>query len=66
MALPDPDRWPPNNVFVSPCGAAPTPGRPPNPVKLVFRGWMFSDTPGPHPLEHPVYDAWLIACKNAS
>jgi hypothetical protein len=42
------------------------PGRPPNPVKLVFRGWMFADTPGPHPLEHPVYDAWLIACKTAS
>ena len=42
------------------------PGHPPNPVKLVFRGWMFSDTPGPHALEHPVYDAWLIACKNAS
>jgi hypothetical protein len=42
------------------------PGRPPNPVKLVFRGWMFADAPGPHPLEHPVYDAWLIACKTAS
>ena len=42
------------------------PGRPPNPVKLVYRGWMFADTPGPHPFEHPVYDAWLIACKTAS
>ena len=42
------------------------PGHPPNPVKLVFRGWMFADTPGVHPLEHPVYDAWLIACKTAS
>jgi len=42
------------------------PGRPPNPVKLVFRGWMFADTPGPHPFSHPVYDAWLIACKMAS
>jgi hypothetical protein len=42
------------------------PGRPPNPVKLVFRGWMFADTPGPDPLEHSVYDAWLIACKTAS
>jgi hypothetical protein len=42
------------------------PGRPPNPVKLVFRGWMFADTPGPHPFEHSVYDAWLIACKTAS
>jgi hypothetical protein len=42
------------------------PGHATNPVKLVFRGWMFADTPGPHPLEHPVYDAWLIACKTAS
>ncbi len=42
------------------------PGRPANPTKLVFRGWMFTDTPGPHPFEHPVYDAWLVACKQAS
>jgi hypothetical protein len=42
------------------------PGRPPNPVKLVYRGWMFADAPGPHPFEHPVYDAWLIACRTAS
>jgi hypothetical protein len=39
------------------------PGRAPNPVKLVYRGWMFTDAPGTHPFEHPVYDAWLIACK---
>ena len=43
-----------------------TPGHPQNAVKLVFRGWMFADTPGPHPLEHPIYDAWLIACRTAS
>jgi len=42
------------------------PGRPPNAVKLVYRGWMFTDNPGVHPLEHPVYDAWLIACKTVS
>ncbi len=42
------------------------PGRPANPIKLVFRGWMYADTPGVHPLEHPVYDAWLIACKNVT
>jgi hypothetical protein len=30
--------------------------------KPVFHGWMFSDSPGLHPLQHPVYDAWLIAC----
>ncbi len=42
------------------------PGRPSNPIKLVYRGWMFADTPGPHPFSHPVYDVWLIACKMAS
>ena len=42
------------------------PGRPANPTKLMFRGWMFTDTPGPHPFEHPVYDAWLVACKQAA
>ena len=42
------------------------PGRPINPIRVVFRGWMFVDTPGPHPFEHPVYDAWLIACKTAT
>ena len=34
----------------------------PAPAKVVYRGWMFSDSPGLHPLQHPVYDAWLIAC----
>jgi hypothetical protein len=37
-------------------------GRGPPPAKVVYRGWMFSSSPGLHPLEHPVYDAWLIAC----
>ena len=29
----------------------------------VFAGWMFASSPGLRPLQHPVYDAWLIACK---
>ena len=29
----------------------------------VFRGWMFAGAPGLNPLKHPVYDAWLIACR---
>lgn len=39
------------------------PGRAPPPAKQVFRGWMFATAPGLHPLEHPIYDAWLIACS---
>jgi hypothetical protein len=30
---------------------------------VVFRGWMFASSPGLHPVEHPLYDVWLIACK---
>ena len=28
----------------------------------IFRGWMFASSPGLNPFEHPVYDAWLVAC----
>jgi hypothetical protein len=33
------------------------------PARVVFRGWMFASSPGLHPVEHPLYDVWLIACK---
>jgi hypothetical protein len=33
------------------------------PSHQVFSGWMFASSPGLAPLQHPVYDAWLIACK---
>lgn len=39
------------------------PGHEPPPTKQVYKGWMFSTAPGLHPFEHPVYDAWLIACS---
>jgi hypothetical protein len=39
------------------------PGRPVPEAKQVFKGWMFATAPGLHPFEHPVYDAWLIACS---
>lgn len=38
-------------------------GRAPPAPKSVFRGWMFASSPGLNPLQHPVYDAWLIACR---
>lgn len=28
-----------------------------------FRGWMFASSPGLNPLEHPVYDVWVIDCR---
>ena len=41
-------------------------GAPPPPGKRVFRGWMFANAPGLDLFLHPVYDAWLIACKGAA
>ena len=34
------------------------------PVDL-FSGWMFASSPALSALEHPVYDVWVIDCKNA-
>lgn len=32
----------------------------------VFSGWMFASTPALSALEHPIYDVWMLDCKNAS
>lgn len=29
----------------------------------VFTGWMFASSPALNALEHPVYDVWVINCK---
>ncbi len=29
----------------------------------VFRGWTFASSPALSAIEHPVYDLWLIGCK---
>lgn len=35
------------------------------PSRRVFRGWMTASTPSLNPLQHNVYDAWLIACRDS-
>lgn len=35
-----------------------------NPVN-IFKGWMFSSTPGINSVEHPIYDIWLLKCYNS-
>jgi hypothetical protein len=35
------------------------------PPRQVFKGWMFANSPGINPLQHPTYDAWLITCMAA-
>jgi hypothetical protein len=44
----------------------PPAGQPAPPARQLFKGWMISNAPGVHPFQHPVYDAWLIACKTAA
>jgi hypothetical protein len=34
------------------------------PSRRVFRGWMYARSPSLNPLEHNVYDAWLISCRD--
>jgi hypothetical protein len=31
--------------------------------KSAFVGWMFASTPGISALEHPVFDVWVIDCR---
>lgn len=37
--------------------------RPGEPLHTVFRGWMFASSPAVSAMEHPVYDVWVIDCK---
>ena len=31
---------------------------------FVFNGWTFSSSNTLNPIDHPVYDLWLVGCKN--
>jgi hypothetical protein len=44
----------------------PLPGQAAPAAKEIYRGWMFAVSPGLHPFEHPVYDAWLESCTSDS
>ena len=37
--------------------------RPDAPSKRVFSGWMLASSPSLNPLDHPLYDVWVISCK---
>lgn len=43
----------------------PQPGKPAPAARQAFKGWMFASSPGLNPLQHPVYDAWVINCRAA-
>ncbi|MGY6645040.1 MAG: DUF2155 domain-containing protein [Salinarimonas sp.] len=35
-------------------------------VVSLFNGWIFAESPGLSAIDHPVYDVWLIACRQSS
>lgn len=40
--------------------------RPDQQPNALFQGWMFASSPGLNPLEHAVYDVWLIDCRTSA
>ncbi len=34
------------------------------PAIAVFRGWMFASSPALAAMEHPVYDVWVVDCRD--
>ena len=31
---------------------------------FIFNGWTFSSKPSLTPIDHPIYDIWLLGCEN--
>jgi hypothetical protein len=32
-------------------------------IRTLFNGWVFEASPGLSAIEHPIYDVWLVNCK---
>lgn len=32
-------------------------------AREIFQGWMYASSPALNPVEHPLYDAWVISCQ---
>ncbi len=32
----------------------------------LYRGWMFASSPALSAMEHPIYDVWILDCKNSA
>ena len=37
--------------------------RPDGPARRVYSGWMLASSPSLNPLDHPLYDVWVISCR---
>jgi len=38
--------------------------KPNQPPADVFRGWMFASSPAVSAMDHPVYDIWVLECRD--
>ena len=71
-AAPAPSRIQAPAVDATDAAANPEASRPAAPAefeiagKKIFSGWMFASSPALNPLEHPVYDAWVMDCITAA
>jgi hypothetical protein len=43
----------------------PVAGRATPAAREVYKGWAFASSPALHPIEHPLYDMWLVGCRRA-
>ena len=60
------DKKPPEETPESTAFLEITDVRPDSPSVELFKGWMFASSPAVSALEHPVYDVWVVDCKNAT
>ena len=68
--------WETLNIEVLYCGSTPPTEIPEDYVLIdvydtinneninIYKGWMISSSPEVTPLEHPIYDLWLLGCSN--
>ncbi|MGH6953093.1 MAG: DUF2155 domain-containing protein [Alphaproteobacteria bacterium] len=40
--------------------------KPEEAAATLFHGWMFASSPALSALEHPIYDVWVVDCRNPS
>lgn len=45
-------------------GVQPRADKASNEARQIFKGWMFASSPSLNGMEHPVYDAWVVGCKD--
>lgn len=60
------DKRPPEETPESAAFLEITDKRPGQAPTTPFIGWMFASSPALSAMEHPVYDVWVLDCKNAS